>query len=246
MPSVAERKRRRLESAILRKARIDLLTELDQLKGNECEKCENLIGSIRVTCGCPVATRKREIGKELSLLINERTEIEIMNEEVKKVARKKKVPEIREEAVNAMRAKGMTFAEIAEEFGVSAPTIANRRQNWELERVRTGKKESTDPMKVKPNENVNAVKLDEIPADLSISSNYEAQINELKMILLEKDEFINKQWNTIDKLTIERDKLAKQNEFSINWQDEIRDERKLLAVLLEREAAKMRTLLEVV
>lgn len=112
MPSAAERKRRRQQLAMLRQARLDLLGELDQLKDKACEKCK------RYTCDCPTATRMREIGQELSLLINERTDIEKPKKEVKKVNKKNKTPEITEEAVNAMRDKGMTYAAIAKEFGV--------------------------------------------------------------------------------------------------------------------------------
>lgn len=241
MPSIAERKRRRQQSAVLRQARIDLLAELDQLKEKACEKCK------KYTCDCPTAVRMREIGQDLSILINERTDIEKPKKEVKKVA-KKKTPEITEEAVNAMRDKGMTYAAIAKEFGVSAPTLANRRQNWELERVRKQHREGknvVDPVEAKLTAQVGEAEVDENTTDLSLETTYEAEINDLKATLLEKDEFIQKQWNTIDKLTADRDELAKQNESSGSWQDEIREERKLLAILLEREAARIKKLVEV-
>lgn len=70
----------------------------------------------------------------------------------------------------------------------------------------------------------------------------EKKISKLEATLVEKDEFIRKQWNTIDKLTAERDELVKKNEFSDSQQDEIKNERKLLAILLEREAERMKEL----
>ena len=142
----------------------------------------------------------------------------------------KRLPEITEEAVNRMKDSGMTYAAIAEHFGISAPTLANRRQNWELERIRAQynekKKAESSPVRTLPVSNEN-------------------EINELKADLLEKDEFIQKQWKTIDKLTAERDELASQKEAAKSWIDEMKNERRLLALLLEREAERIKSLLEV-
>ena len=157
MLSVAERKRRRRESNTLRNKRMILLAELDDLEGQECDDCKKVASSNQVTC-CSVSLRKREIGKELSHLLNERTEIEKPVEEVRKVSRKRKAPEMTEEMVSEMRAKGMTLAEIGKEFGVSAPTISNRLQIWDVERVRKKHKEKKNASSTPKNEVVTDIR----------------------------------------------------------------------------------------
>lgn len=228
IPSIAERKRRKKESAMLRQARLDLLAELDQLKDKVCEKCR------KYSCDCPVAIRMREIGQELSVLINERTEIEVSTKEVKEVAKENKTPEITEAAVNAMRDKGMTYAAIAKEFGVSAPTITNRRQNWELERVRKQHQEGKPIVKSSRSEGVPDVDTAEISAVPSKVDALEGEIEELKEAVLRKNEIIQRQSQTITNMESE---LIKR--------DSIKGDRELLAILLEREAARIKNLLEV-
>lgn len=87
-----------------------------------------------ITCDCPAATRMREIGQELSLLTNERIEIEVRAKELKeakRVVKKIKKPEPTEKTVNEMRGNGMTYDTISKHFGMSVPTLRIRRRNWE-------------------------------------------------------------------------------------------------------------------
>lgn len=71
-------------------------------------------------------------------------EIKVREGECEQVAKKNKPPVITEKAVNEMKDKGMTYEAIGKHFGISAPTLANRRQNWELARVRAQHKQELD------------------------------------------------------------------------------------------------------
>ncbi len=149
METPLERRKRRLESAELRKKRLSLLAELDDLKAQECKHCKTAVNTSQYKCSCPAALRKREIGKELSLWINDRVKSEIP-EEGRKVARNLKAPEMTEKRVSAMREKGMTLDEIANEFGVTAPTVSYRLQKWKVEKVREKRiEEQPSPVKKK-------------------------------------------------------------------------------------------------
>ncbi|QTD42519.1 hypothetical protein [Sporosarcina sp. Te-1] len=188
-----------------------------------------------------------EIGQELLTNVNERVEAEESVEEVKVVKKvdKKKTIEITEAAVNKMKADGMTYAAIAKEFGISAPTLATRRQNWELERVRANRQASKDMDKPHGDHRVTVKPVDEVLDASTIPYTYETEIAELKEAISQKDVIIKEQQCTIEQLTAERDKLADRSETSSGWQEEIKDERKLLAILLERETLRIKNLLEV-
>lgn len=245
MSSIKKRKERKRQSALLRQARLNLLAELEALKDKLRDKCKavgsNNKGTL-FTCDCPAAKRTREIGQELLTSINERTEAEENAEvvkEVKKVA-KKKTAELSEEAVNEMKASGMTYAAIAKEFGISAPRLATLRQNWELERVRAQRERGKVLDKSSKSERVaDNLSVPESSAVPSLSTPYETEIEKLKDTVRLKDTIIQEQQCTIDQLKADR------GEPSGNWQKEIKDERKLLAVLLERETARIKSLVEV-
>lgn len=244
MTLVEERERRyqrRRESAMLHHARLELLAELDRLKDELCDNCRKPVSQAQYTCECSAALRIREIGQELSTLLNERAEVKNVPKEVRKVNAKNKTSEITEEAVSAMREEGMTYTAIAKHFGVSITTLTTHRQNWELERVRA-QHQKEKSLEVKNVEQGTEVESSVPPSMVTV---YEEKISKLEATLVEKEEFIRKQWNTIDKLTAEHDQLAKQKESSNSQQDEIKDERKLLAILLEREAERMKNLVEV-
>lgn len=249
MLSIVGRKQLKRERSALRQSRLDLLAELDLLRNEMCDKCRRPVSQEQYNCDCSTAIRIREIGNQLSTLSNKRSEIEMKNrlKEVRKVSTNNNAMEITEEAVNTMREDGLTYTAIAKHFGITATTLATRRQNWELERVRKKHKEGKnlmDPAKTKPVIKADEKKGDEISSSPTSPTIYDEIIG-LKATLVEKDEFIQKQWNTIDKLTAECDELVEQNESSRSLQDEIRDERKLLAVLLEREAERIKRLVEV-
>ncbi|MBE1554779.1 DNA-directed RNA polymerase specialized sigma subunit [Filibacter limicola] len=173
--------------------------------------------------------------------VKERT----LEKEVKKVAKKNKPVSITEKAVNAMKEKGMSYKAIAKEFGVTLQTLTNRRQNWELERVREQHQEGKDMKKPLEKESVTAVVTAESSADLSQVITLENEIKGLKDVVDLKDRIIHEQRNVIVQLKVERDELANRSETIGGWQEEIKDERKLLAILLEREAVRIKNLLEV-
>ena len=247
MTTIAARKRRRQQSVIFRQARMDLLAELDQLKDQACEKCRKPVSGDQYTCSCPAATRMREIGQELSTSINERTKIDVFTKEVMKVAMKNKTPEITEEAVNAMRDKGMTYAAIAKEFGVSAPALANRRQNWELERVRAQHHERKSVKKPLEQESVAGVVTAESSA---VPSALEDEIEELKEVVISKDAIIRNQTQTIKLLKTKlsdcvSDLVKEYEPIEEDRYEAIKDDHKLLAILLERETMRIKKLVEV-
>lgn len=248
MPSIAERKRRKQQADQLRRSRMNLLIELDSLKEELCDNCKSIGSgnrSAHYKCGCPAATRMRSIGQRLLTLTNERPKIEEKVKEVKKVTQKNKSLEITEKVVEEMKASGMTYAAIAKHFGISPQTLSTRRQNWELERVRAqrqGGKSLDKPQKPK---SVTAVTKAESSAALSGTSAIENEVRVLKEALIRKMDIIQEQQITIDQLKAECDELAKCSGTSDDWQKEIMDERKLLAVLLERETARIKNLVEI-
>lgn len=153
----------------------------------------------------------------------------------------RKQPEPTEEAVSSMKAQGMTYAAIAKEFGISAPTLATRRQNWELERVRAMHQEGKSPEGVRPPDDIKKGEVvDPSPAPSSATA-HEAEIKELKEVVTRKENIIQDLQNAIDQLKAERDELAKQNTPVVRGQDD----RKLLVILLERETARLKNLVEV-
>lgn len=229
---------------------MNLLAELDSLKEELCDKCK-VVGSNNnsalYTCGCPAAVRTGEIGQELLANVNERVEAEESVEEVKEVKKvdKKKTIEITEAAVDKMKADGMTYAAIAKHFGISAPTLANRRQNWELERVRARREAGKTLDKPQTENRVTAKLVDRVPTVPTGPIIYETEIVELKEANNQKDEIIKEQQKIIEQLKAERDSLFKRGTENGDWQKEIKDERRLLAILLERETVRIKELVEV-
>ncbi|MCM3712011.1 hypothetical protein [Sporosarcina luteola] len=87
--------------------------------------------------------------------------------------------------------------------------------------------------------------VDIISSAAATHSVYENEIEGLKEAIILKDGIIQNQLCTIKQLTAERDELADRDETSGGWQNEIMDERKLLAILLERETVRIKKLVEV-
>lgn len=147
--------------------------------------------------------------------------------------------ELTEEAVDRMKKIGMTYAAIAEHFGISAPTLANRRQNWELERTRAKQKVARNQRKPI---NTKSESKPEKPSAASLAPPVAVDRDEvqiLKEAILRKDDVIQQQRSTIGQLEAERDKLLEQKNITQRLQTELQGERKLLSLLLERESDRM-------
>lgn len=80
-------------------------------------------------------------------------------------------PEITEEAVKRMKAEGMTYAAIAAHFGVSAPTLANRRQNWELQKTREARKNKVQHVIKDTESRIGRAELDQANEQIKVLEN---------------------------------------------------------------------------
>lgn len=130
-------------------------------------------------------------------------------ESVKKMP--KKLP-FTEADVIKLREQGLTYAAIAQRFGITYQTLKTRRQNWDLEKVRNANNPQVDPVE----DNVIV----------------EPERNEE---LWEKDQIINEQRAMIEQLVKEKEGLTQSEPLRKEPSD-----RKLLIMLLEREVSRLK------
>lgn len=223
--------------------RIQLLHELDILKSQLCESCKKPSSSARSkheTC-CAASVRMREIGEELLKLSKNRRYKKEKTKEVKSLSTKKHSIEITEDAVNQMREKGMTYTAIANHFGVSLQTLTNRRQNWELARVR-GNRDQMNPQK--GNSNTSPKNDVSKPIHSEQTATYTEEISNLKSAIINKDSVIREQKALIDQLTATVNELESYVVELESDQEAMSEERRMLAILLHREAKRMSSLVE--
>ncbi|MEK3886554.1 hypothetical protein [Bacillus sp. FSL K6-3431] len=143
---------------------------------------------------------------------------------------------ITEEAVNAMRAKGMTYAEIGKEFGVSPSAINYHRQKWDVEKVRSG----MNVTKSLKSESSTKEKKVESSAAVSKMIALENEVKELRESMLYKEAVIQEHQSVIDRLKTERDAGTSQHvPIADRLQKDIKDDHRLL----ERESSRLENLL---
>lgn len=239
--SLSKRELQQKKLTSIKQTRLKLLFELESLKEKLCDRCMRTKGGARsshYTCDCSAAKRMRVIGQELLALTNESTKVR--KKEVKKVTKKRNQPVLTEEAVNAMKAKGMTYSAIAKHFGISAPTLANRRQNWELEKVRAQhQKEQTAPK----------AEVTSVPKETSVKSSstslgdsYNEEIKRLKESIIQKNEIITVQKKEIEQLTNNINDIKSRIDLFDEYKFQLDSDRQLLSILLERETMRLKNL----
>lgn len=127
-----------------------------------------------------------------------------------------------EEVVDHLREQGYTFQAIADRFGISLPALNTRRQNWKLKRLRSQQETPAPEVEADPKEFLTS------------------EVDRLRSVVREKD-------GIIDSLRLQIGEINQSDERVPQLESQVRtltvdlqDERKLLTLLLEREAGRLR------
>ncbi len=202
------------------------------------------IGQVQVSRVLRTIRRKYEDHSKGKAGIQEKVSNSAPAKDVKKVITKQKTVEITEEAVNQMRSEGKTYADIANEFDVSPSTISYHIQKWKVEKVRekNNKKRSSRPI----HKQRTIQKEDREKSD--VNSNDNEKIAQLEKELEEKETLIQEHKNKINHIKSQLTKaLGEVAELTApnKINQEHADDQKLLALLLERESNRMKSLLKI-